>query len=121
MELTSCTLTGFTPVFTSSDKKNQKLERIQIGIVNYDTSEYSKLLLSFFDGNEAVQNYVEIQHGTKEELETLLLQNKLQVLLIVPENFVQDMIKIENTPLQILLNIEDKTKALLITHIMKCL
>ena len=76
-------------VFTSSDKKNQKLERIQIGIVNYDTSEYSKLLLSFFDGNEAVQNYVEIQHGTKEELETLLLQNKLQVLLIVPENFVK--------------------------------
>lgn len=106
-------------VFTLSDKENQKLERIQIGIVNYDTSEYSKLLLSFFDGNEAVQNYVEIQHGTKEELETLLLQNKLQVLLIVPENFVQDMIKIENTPLQILLNIEDKTKALLMKNLLE--
>lgn len=102
-----------------ADKKTQNLEKIKVGIANYDGSEYSKLLLSFFDNNEAVQTYVEIQYGTKEELEMLLMQNKLQVVLVVPENFVQNMMDIENTPLHILLNIEDTTKAIVMKNLLE--
>lgn len=101
------------------EKEETASGRICLGIVNYDTSEYSELLLQFFNDSEAFQKYVEIVYGTEEELEELLMQNKLQMILIVPENFIQNMIAIENTPLRVLLNTSDKTKALLMKNLLE--
>lgn len=93
--------------------------KIQIGVVNDDSSELSKLFLDFFNKSEVFCSYAEIFYGTEEIMKEKLAKDELQMYLVIPKNFVQNMIAIENTPIRIVINTSDTTKALLMKNLLE--
>lgn len=93
--------------------------KIQIGVVNDDSSELSKLFLDFFNKSEVFRSYAEIFYGTEEIMKEKLAKDELQMYLVIPKNFVQNMIAIENTPIRIVINTSDTTKALLMKNLLE--
>lgn len=93
--------------------------KIQIGVVNDDSSELSKLFLDFFNKSEVFRSYAEIFYGTEKIMKEKLAKDELQMYLVIPKNFVQNMIAIENTPIRIVINTSDTTKALLMKNLLE--
>lgn len=108
-----------TFVDKEQDNKGEVSTSVAIGILDLDQSMYSKLLLDYFVENEAFAAYITILTGTKEELDEKMKQNELDLYIVFPKNFVQDIVNIEHTPIQVFINASDTTKAILIKNLLQ--
>lgn len=97
---------------------SNKEPMIKFGIADMDNSEYSQLLVAYFDENKDFTSYIQIVRGTPEELVSKFQSNELDVYMIIPEGFANSLIVIENRPLKVVINNSDKTKAVLVTNLM---
>lgn len=91
---------------------------LTIGVVDMDNSEYSKMLLSYFNGSDLFAEYAKIITGSQEEIETMFEQGQLTMYLMIPENFTQNLIDIINVPIKAYINTEDKTRAIVLKNML---
>jgi len=104
--------------------KNQEPEteeqtKITLGVACEDSSEYASLLLQYFKDSETFQNYVELVEAEEHKLKNALEAGKLDAYLVIPENFAQSMIQMENLPIRASISMEHPTKALILRHVME--
>lgn len=92
---------------------------ISIGISDNDGSEYSKLLLGFFDQNEVFLSYVNMTVGTDEEIDALFRKGELDMTLSIPENFAENLIHINNSPVIARIDASDKTKSVMLSNLLE--
>lgn len=92
---------------------------ISIGISDNDGSEYSKLLLGFFDQNEVFLSYVNMTVGTDEEISALFDKGELDMTLSIPENFAENLIHINNSPVIARIDASDKTKSVMLANLLE--
>lgn len=92
--------------------------RVTIGITDKDDTEYSKLLLTYFEDNEIFASYISIKKGDEEELQSEFDEGLLDMFLIIPEHFTERMIRIENTPIKVFINSADRTKAVVYRNLL---
>lgn len=97
----------------------QKEAYVSIGVVDLDNSEYSKLMLSYFDESKLFQEYAKVIVGTKEEIEEKFQQGDLTMYLVVPDNFAQNLIDIQNVPMEAYISTEDKTRAIVLKNMLE--
>ena len=102
-----------------SDSPKPSTDLLQIGIVNKDDSAYSRLLLNYFNSSETFTNFITVQMGEEEEINKAYQQGKLDVLMVIPVNFANDMMYLKHSPIKISLNISDTTKAILFRNVLK--
>ena len=69
-------------------------------------------------GSETFSKLVAVQIGNRNEIQELFKEGKLDIYLEIPEDFAQNMIRIQHSPVQVYLNIEDTTKAILFENIL---
>lgn len=116
-------LIGFvisTTIATNTYKpKENTTNNITIGLLDLDKSMYSKLFLQFFEENEAYASYIKVVTGTKEELDEMIGNKQLDMYLIVPENFAEHMIQIQNDSIHVVINAADATKAIIIKNLLE--
>lgn len=101
------------------EKEEPETGKIVLGVANEDTSAYSDLLLEYFNENEDFLNYVELIEESRENLRRQMEKNRLDAYLIIPKNFAQSMIDMENLPIQAVVSMKNPTKALVMRHVME--
>jgi len=104
-------------------KEQQKEEpepaKIMLGVAKEDTSAYADLLMEYFNENEDFLKYVELIEDSRINLQKEMEENRLDAYLIIPENFAQSMLDMENLPIQAAVSMKNPTKALVMRHVME--
>lgn len=101
------------------DKNQEEYNKIQIGIVNLDQSQYSNLLIQYFKQDPSFSSFASLYQGSKSEIEDAFASGKVAAYLIIPEDFIKNMKNINNTPVQVKINGSDTTIAILIQNALK--
>ena len=101
------------------EKEEPETGKIVLGIAKEDTSAYAELLLEYFNENEEFLKYVDLIEESRENLHRQMQENWLDAYLIVPENFAQGMIHMENLPIRAVVSMKNPTKALVMRHVME--
>ncbi len=107
-------------ISTSWHAKNEdeKDTYITIGVVDLDNSEYSKLMISYFEESDIFTEYANVIVGSESEISEKFYQGELTMYLIVPSDFAQNLINIQNVPMQAYINSEDKTRAIILKNML---
>ena len=101
------------------EKEEPETGKIVLGVANEDTSAYADLALEYFNKNEDFLKYVELIEESRESLFRYMKENRLDAYLIIPQNFAQSMIEMENLPIQAAVSMKNPTKALVMRHVME--
>lgn len=101
------------------EKKEATTGKIVLGVAMEDTSEYAELLLQYFNENEDFLSYIELIEAKEQELETALAAGTLDAYLVIPEQFAESMIKMDNLPIRSKISMKNPTKALVLRHVME--
>lgn len=80
---------------------------VNIGICDNDNSEYSKILVSYFEDNDEFTYYMNITRGSEAELKELFEAGKLALYLVIPKDFAANLININNVPIKAVINSSD--------------
>ncbi len=100
-------------------QEDNQATRIQFGVADQDGSAYSKLLLEYFKESKSFGSYIHIVEGNRNELEQAFYNGELDLFLLIPEEFVENMIYLEHLPVKVMINTSDTTKAVLLKNIME--
>lgn len=92
---------------------------VRIGISDNDATEYSGLLVSYFDKNDVFGSYIQVIRGSDEEMEQQFNRGELDLYLVIPKGFTENLINIVNMPIRAVINSSDKTKAVLLTNLLQ--
>ena len=90
---------------------------VRFGIADEDQTEYSGLLVTYFDENEVFSSYFQVVRGTRYELSDMFDAGELDMYLIIPKDFTENLSDIINMPIEGKINSSDKTKAVLLTNL----
>ena len=94
-------------------------ERVAIGIVNRDDSLYSKMLLSFYEENGLFTSYVSVYIGEEEEVQGWFEEGRLDMYLVIPENFADSMTYLEHLPVQAVISTRKPAVEIMLTNLLK--
>jgi len=94
-------------------------EKIVLGLVQEDASEYADLMLQYFRENKEFLSYVELIEDSEEKLKEALRKGGMDAYLLIPEGFVSGMIQMENRPIQAVVSMKNPTKALVLRYVME--
>ena len=97
----------------------EKTGRISLGVAKEDTSEYADMLMTYFNENEDFLAYVELIEAEKHQLQRAMDVGNLDAYLVIPKNFAQSMIEMENIPIIAKVSMKNPTKALVLRHAME--
>ena len=98
---------------------NKTTSLIQFGVVDNDSSVYSKLLLEYFKESESFSAFINIVKGKSEDIEKAFYKGELDIYLEIPENFAEDMIYFKHLPVKVMINSTDTTKAILLKNVLE--
>ena len=93
--------------------------KIALGVAKEDTSEYANLLMKYFNENKVFLNYVDLTEAEEQTLKNALEQAELDAYLVIPKDFAQSMIAMENLPIRARVSMKNPTKALILRHVME--
>lgn len=102
-----------------TEKETTEQGKITLGVAQQDTSEYANLLLQYFNENEIFLQYVELIEAEEQKLRAVMEEGELDAYLVIPENFAQSMIDMDNLPIKARVSMENPTKALVLRHVME--
>lgn len=91
---------------------------LSIGVIDKDKSEYSTLMVSYFKDNKVFSQYVSVIVGEEKEIKQKFDDGELTMYLLIPPNFVESLIYIENIPMQAVISKEDTTKAIILKNML---
>lgn len=101
-------------------KEQETIEsgKISLGVAKEDTSEYADLLLQYFNENEVFLQYVELIEESEEKLQKAMAEGMLDAYLVIPEDFAQSMIRMDDLPIRAAVSMKNPTKALVLRNVM---
>ena len=97
--------------------KESREPGVKLGIADEDDTQYSRLLITYFDDNQEFTSYFKVVRGTKEELREQFENGDLDMYMIIPKDFSDNLTDIINVPIEAVINDSDKTKVVLLTNI----
>jgi ABC-2 type transport system permease protein len=89
-----------------------EMKLIKMAVVDQDLSSTSRQLISKFDGSEFF--HLEYMTFSKKEAENLLLENKVDLVINIPEHFEKKLVRENKSEIQLLINAINGTAAGLI-------
>lgn len=93
--------------------------RINMGIVDNDKTEYSKLLITYLEENTVFNSYINVVEGTEQEMKASFYEGGLDLYFVIPEEFSKNLMVINNIPMKVVINSSDTTKAVLYNNLLK--
>lgn len=94
-------------------------ERVAIGVVNRDTSVYSKMLLSFYEENGLFTSYVSVFIGEEADVKAGFDAGKLDMYLVIPEDFADSMTYLEHLPVQAVISTKKPAVEIMLKNLME--
>lgn len=100
-------------------KEGETNAMVSIGVVDKDSSRYSNMLINYFKESKEITEYADIIVATEEEIKSMFENKEVIAYLEIPENFVQNLIAIQNTPVKVVISTENTTLSVLCHNILK--
>lgn len=100
-------------------KESGKAEWIYIGVINYDNSIYSQMLIEFFQENAVFRSYVSLSFGEKEEINHQFEEGILDMYLVIPEDFAQSMVHLEHKPVEAVISTRNFATQILLENLLQ--
>lgn len=94
-------------------------ERVSIGIINRDTSVYSKMLLSFYEENGLFTSYVSVYIDDEENVKAWFDEGKLDMYLLIPEDFADSMTYLEHLPVQAVISAKNPAIEIMLKNLLQ--
>ena len=91
---------------------------VRFGVADHDDSEYSRLLIAYFEESKSFSSYVSIVTGDEAELDRMLKDHELDLYLVIPKDFAERLMNIDNLPIKAVIDSSDKTKAVLYKNLL---
>ncbi len=91
---------------------------VSIGVIDKDQSQYSALMVSYFKDNEVFSQYVSVIVGGEQEIKQKFNDGELTMYLLIPPDFAESLIYIENVPMQAVISNQDTTKAIILKNML---
>ena len=88
-------------------------------MVNRGDSLYSKMLLSFYEENGLFTSYVSVYIGEEEEVQRWFEEGRLDMYLVIPENFADSMTYLEHLPGQAVISTRKPAVEIMLTNLLK--
>lgn len=100
-------------------REDETATHVKLGVCDNDMSEYSRLLVSYFEENEVFNSYITIVQEDEGNLEAMFNRAELDFYLVIPEDFAAKLIHIDNTPIRAVINSDDRTKAVIYKNLLE--
>ncbi len=94
-------------------------KKIVLGLAKEDMSEYAELLLQYFRENDEFLNYVRLIEDSEQNLKQALMEGSLDAYLMIPEEFAERMIRMENLPVRAVIDRKSTAKALALRYVLE--
>lgn len=101
-----------------SKQQNISIKKVELGVVNLDTSPYSKLLIEYFKDSDSFSSFITVEEGEEAYIKNKFENGNLDVYLRIPENFADNLMVLNHLPIKVMINGKDTTKAILISNIL---
>lgn len=108
---------GMSNVFKLDGEKTQ-VDGAVLGIANDDISKYSDMLVDFISGSEKFADLITVKTGTQEEMQELFYAGELDAYIDIPDDFINNIMNLESTPIRIKVSDEDSVTAILVSNIL---
>ena len=93
---------------------NMEIQNIDMAIVDYNNTMYSRKLVQEFEGNNYFSPFY--YQGEQRDIEQLLLYRKARAIMIIDKDFDEKYMHAELIPVQILIDASDPNAATMIKH-----
>ena len=97
---------------------NSTSPRISLGVADNDASQYSRLLISYFEENTVFNSYIDIVEDNEDSLKKLFMDGKLDIYLVIPKDFAASLMRIDNVAMKAVINSSDTTKAVVYRNLL---
>ncbi len=105
--------------FSSSQVEGNFVEPMNIGIIDNDSSMYSKMLINNYKDNEAFSEFVTIHTGESKMIYENFQAGELDAVLDIPQNFADSLMYFEHMPIQVSISYKNPIKAVLLKNVLK--
>ncbi len=100
-------------------RANTASPKVSLGVADNDSSEYSRLLLNYFEDNKVFSSYIDVVEADEDELKRIFYDGKLDMYLVIPPDFAQNLIRINNVAMKAVINSSDITKAVVYKNLLE--
>lgn len=94
-------------------------EMVRIGVLNEDDSMLSKMLTQGFVENETFTEYVNFYFADREEILRSFEAGELDMYLVIPKNFVEDLSNMNHVPVEIMISTRDMVVELMLRNLVE--
>ena len=94
----------FVQFFSEDMTEDRLLEKLNIGVIDLENSELSRMLIQSFHSNDKFTALVEITEGDTAYVMDVYNTGHLTAVITIPETFTTSLLHYENEPLDVLLN-----------------
>lgn len=94
-------------------------EKVNVGIVNYDTSAYSQMLISYYRENGLFSSYVSVCVDEEERIVKSFEEGELDLYLVIPEDFADAMVYLEHKPVRAVISTGNSTVEILMKNLLE--
>ena len=91
---------------------------IKLGIVDEDDSEYSRLLVTYFDENKDFSSYISVVRKDRKDMEESFDKGQIDAYVVIPKDFADNLKKIQNETITAVINSSDTSKTVLLTNLL---
>lgn len=89
-----------------------------VGVVNNDESPYADLLLNFFKSNESFSQLANIVEDNQTTIETEFESGNIDAYIVIPKDFANSLMDLENTRIKIRINQEKEVEAIILKAVL---
>lgn len=94
-------------------------DHVSIGIINNDTSDYSKMLVDYFKENKSFTEYVDIYVGDEKDIVKSYSSGDIDMYLVIPAGFADSMYMLKNLDVTAVISPENTAKALILKNMLE--
>ena len=103
--------------FNANDVANDFLSPISMAVIDEDDTPYSDMLIESFRDNESFSKFVQVVEGTDTDLLKQFEDRTIDVMITVPEGFIEGLASTEALPLDVSIHYDDPVKAILFRNV----
>ncbi|MDO5293188.1 MAG: ABC transporter permease [bacterium] len=117
-----CILFGSVVYFNQTAKSDNKGQRQvpaeSFGVVDYDQSIYSTMIIGYFKEAGSFQKFASFQKGSEEEVHAKFLNGEISAYLIIPEGFSKSLMNGSATKIKTMINTNNTVVSVMLSNML---
>ncbi len=105
--------------FSVNEVTGDYVSPITMAVIDEDNTTYSDMLVEGFRNNESFSQFVDVAEGDEAFLTEAFEDKTIDVLIRVPEGFIEGLATEEALPLDVQINYKDPVKAILFKNVIQ--